>query len=98
MSPALCALLLKPASSGPRGPLKWFAWLVDKSRNGYVRASGLLIRHLILTMLVLALAGGAVYFLFSHTPSGFLPIVAGNPAYLRWLDQETSGGGGTAFA
>lgn len=27
-----------------------------------------------------------------------LPIVAGNPAYLRWLDQETRGVGGTAFA
>lgn len=27
-----------------------------------------------------------------------LPILAGNPAYLRWIEAETTGGGGTAFA
>ncbi|MGE0658623.1 MAG: divalent-cation tolerance protein CutA [Reyranellaceae bacterium] len=27
-----------------------------------------------------------------------LPIVAGNPAYLRWIETETTGGGSTAFA
>ena len=27
-----------------------------------------------------------------------LPILAGNPAYLRWIDEETTAGGSTAFA
>lgn len=73
LAPALCALLLKP-SRGSRGPLRWFTWLVDKSRNGYVRVVTLLLRHILITLLFLALFVGATVYLFNNTPSGFLPF------------------------
>ena len=72
LAPALCGMLLKP-NSGPRGLLRLFSWLVDKSRNGYVRVVGVLLRYLLFTLLLLAVLAGAVVYLFGQTPSGFLP-------------------------
>lgn len=73
LSPALAAVLFKPRSGIPRGPLKWFAFAVDKSRNGYVRVVGLMLRRLILTSLVFAVFAAAAYGLFRTAPTGFLP-------------------------
>ena len=73
LSPALCALLLKPGKGKPRGPLGWFSSLIEGSRKGYVKVVGLLVRHAILTMLVLAAVGGSTYYLFKTIPTGFIP-------------------------
>lgn len=72
LSPALCALLLKP-SSAPKGVFKKFDQLVNWTRKGYVSKVSFLNRRLFLSMGLLAAMGGGVYHMFSTTPTGFLP-------------------------
>lgn len=74
LSPALCRLLLKPDSGLARGPLRTFAWLVDRSRDGYVRVCGLMLRHLLISLLLVLLFVALTGVLFQRAPSGFLPI------------------------
>lgn len=74
LAPALCSLLLKPNAGKPRGLLRLFAWLVDKSRNGYVRVAGFLIRHVVFAALILAIFAGATYYLFNKVPTAFIPF------------------------
>ena len=77
LSPALCALLLKPKkeSKGPLG--RFFAWfnrIFGRATNGYVRGSGLLIRKSGFALVFLALVAVAAVLLGSHLPSAFLPV------------------------
>lgn len=73
LSPALCALLLKPrAVSQPRWGRAFNRW-VDKVRCLYGRAAGILIRRGVLTGLALALAACFIYPLSQKVPSSFLP-------------------------
>jgi HAE1 family hydrophobic/amphiphilic exporter-1 len=76
LSPALSSLILKPKkqSKGPLG--KFFAWFnrgFNKMTNGYVNLSGLLIRRMVVSVLILVgfivLSG----LLGKRLPSGFLP-------------------------
>lgn len=73
LAPALAAVLFKPQRGGPRGPLKWFSAGVDKTRNGYVRVVGVMLRRLLLTSLVFVIFAGATFALFRTAPTGFLP-------------------------
>jgi hydrophobic/amphiphilic exporter-1 (mainly G- bacteria), HAE1 family len=76
LSPALSALLLRPRKEG-RGPLASFFRVFnrgfDKARNGYIGASGFLIRKAVLAVVILLgfglLAGG----LGKKVPGSFLP-------------------------
>ncbi len=76
LSPALCSLILKPKkqSKGPLG--KFFAWfnrVFNKMTKGYVNLSGLLIRRMVVSLLIL---GGFIVLsglLGKRLPSGFLP-------------------------
>src|SRR4030095_16281205 len=46
LSPALRAMLLRRGQRGyRRGPLGWFARLLEKTRDGYGRAVGFLVRY-----------------------------------------------------
>ena len=72
LGPALCVLLLKEQTP-VKGPLKWFARAVDKSRDGYVTVVKLLLRRVGLSLLVLAAIAAATAYMFKQTPSGFLP-------------------------
>lgn len=72
LSPALCALLLKP-NSEPRGLFKKFDQLVNWTRKGYVKKVAFLNRRLFLSLGLLAAMGGGVFHMFSTTPTGFLP-------------------------
>lgn len=74
LAPALATVLFKPESGIPRGPLKWFALAVDKTRNGYVRVVTMMLRRLILTLLVFAIFAAAAFALFRSAPTGFLPV------------------------
>lgn len=74
LAPALSAILFKPDSGIPRGPLKWFSAAVDRSRDGYVAVVGLMLRRIFLTLVVFALFVAAAFMLFRDAPSGFLPI------------------------
>ena len=76
LSPALCALLLKPKTQNT-GPLaRFFAWfnrVFGRTTDGYVRGSGLLIRKsgFALAFLVLVAVGSVL--LGKRLPSAFLP-------------------------
>lgn len=73
LAPAVCAILFKKGAGVPRGPLKWFASLVNASRNGYVRVVGVMARRLVLSLVVFAIFGGATFMMFRIAPTGFLP-------------------------
>jgi hydrophobic/amphiphilic exporter-1 (mainly G- bacteria), HAE1 family len=77
LSPALCALLLKPKKES-KGPLaRFFAWfnrIFGHTTNGYVRTSGLLIRKSGFSLVFLALVAVAAVLLGGRLPSSFLPV------------------------
>ncbi|MDQ6435886.1 multidrug efflux RND transporter permease subunit [Mesorhizobium sp. LHD-90] len=72
LSPALCAVLLrhpKPA----RGPFRWFNVGLDGTRNGYTGITGFLARRSLVAGLLVVLVGGAAYWMFTKTPTAFIP-------------------------
>ena len=82
LSPALCALLLKPHEEHPKrsqltAPIRWFFngfnWLFDRLSPGY----GALTRRLVrLSVLVLVVYGGLIglaVYQFQRAPTGFIP-------------------------
>ncbi|NQW08550.1 MAG: multidrug efflux RND transporter permease subunit [Alphaproteobacteria bacterium] len=73
LAPALSAMLFKSGGAKPRGPLRWFSNLVDRSRDGYVRVVALMLRRLGLSALLFGLFVVASGVLFQQAPSGFLP-------------------------
>ena len=73
LSPALCAVLLRPRSGQRRGPLAWVSRRIDDARNGYVRGAAVIARRAVVGVLLLVFAFGAVGALFRAVPSGFLP-------------------------
>jgi hydrophobe/amphiphile efflux-1 (HAE1) family protein len=76
LSPALCALILRPRRR-TRGPLgfflRGFARLVDRTRSGYTRCVALLIRRAVLSLLILALFWAGAGKLLKVLPTGFVP-------------------------
>ncbi|MFO1144316.1 MAG: multidrug efflux RND transporter permease subunit [Amaricoccus sp.] len=73
LSPALCAVLLKPHHGPKRGILGWISRRIDGARDGYVKIAGHIARRMVVGLLLLALSFGAVAWLFRVVPSGFLP-------------------------
>src|SRR5579859_2876264 len=81
LSPALAALLLKPASiksqSKKNGWLQrffdGFNRLFGRATEGYLRWSGVLIRKGAVAIAVLVVAGAGAAFLSSRVPASFLP-------------------------
>ncbi len=74
LSPALCALLLKPThDKQPLAPFRWFNRGVDRTTTLYAGAAAVLVRRLAVTLLVLLLSAAAVGLMFKKTPGGFLP-------------------------
>src|ERR1700691_1001622 len=76
LSPALCALLLKPRKER-RGPLgrffAWFSRVFGRTTNGYVRGSGFLIRKSGFALVFLLLVAVGAVLLGKRIPSSFLP-------------------------
>ena len=73
LTPALCALILKPHQPGRRNWLGWFNRGVVGATGGYVGAVGYLItRPLRVLIVFVGLAGGA-YLLYSGLASSFVP-------------------------
>ena len=73
LSPALCSVLLKEPKVIRRGPLAWFNRVLESSRNVYVTITAWLVRRLAVALLICAGVFGAGYFLFTHSPTSFLP-------------------------
>jgi multidrug efflux pump len=76
LTPALCAMLLKPTGHGAGGS-RWFGWFnrgFGKATNGYVRSvDRLVLRPLGMLVLFAALLGGA-YYLYTRLPESFVPL------------------------
>jgi hydrophobic/amphiphilic exporter-1 (mainly G- bacteria), HAE1 family len=76
LSPALAAMLLKPARPA-RGPLgaffRGFNKVFDTSTTGYVTVCRLLIRRAILTVLIVGVVIAGVALLGKALPAGFIP-------------------------
>ena len=73
LSPALCALLLKPHHGPRRGPIGYVMRFIDRVRDGYGAIVARLVRIALISLPLVALAGFAVYALGKATPTGFLP-------------------------
>ena len=73
LSPALCALLLKPHHGPRRGPIGYVMRFIDRVRDGYGAIVARLVRIALISLPIVALAGFAVYALGKATPTGFLP-------------------------
>jgi HAE1 family hydrophobic/amphiphilic exporter-1 len=76
LSPALCALLLRPrkAGAGPLGAFfGWFNRLFGHATEGYVQLSALLIRRSGFAIVLLLLFAGAAFLLGRKLPTSFLP-------------------------
>ncbi len=73
LSPALCAILLKPHHGPKRGVLGWISRGIDRTRNGYAHVAGGIARRAVIGLVLLAVAIGASGWLFRVVPTGFLP-------------------------
>lgn len=71
LSPALCAVFLRPASR--RGPMRLLLGGIDRVRDGYSAVVRRLVRVSALSILLIAGFGGGAFWLMTHTPTGFLP-------------------------
>jgi hydrophobe/amphiphile efflux-1 (HAE1) family protein len=77
LTPALCAVMLKPRPQGEaRRPNRFFGWFnrgFDRMLGGYERLVGWAIRGMVLSLgLLVAFTAGA-WLLFRHVPSEFVP-------------------------
>lgn len=73
LSPALCATILNITKPKQHGPLKWFNVTLSKVRGGYVTLSTALARRAIITVVILVCVFCGMQFLYSISPSSFLP-------------------------
>ncbi len=76
LSPALCALLLRPRekSGGPLGKFYgWFNRMFGRTTNGYVSASRSLIRKSAVSFIILAAFAAGAVLLGKRLPTAFLP-------------------------
>jgi multidrug efflux pump len=73
LSPALCAVFLRPSHGPKRGPIRYVLAGIDRARDGYAWAVERLVNRAVLGLIALAVvlvgAGG----LFNAVPTGFLP-------------------------
>ena len=76
LSPALAAMLLKPAKP-VRGPIgaffRGFNKFFDKTTNGYVKGTTMLVRKSILTIGLVAIVAIGAGFFGGKLPAGFIP-------------------------
>lgn len=74
LSPALSVTLLRRARTGRRrGPLGWFARLLDATRNGYGRIVARLLRVPVVPLALLGAAFFGAVVIFGRLPSTLLP-------------------------
>lgn len=72
LSPALCALLLRPWERR-RGPMAWVSRRIEGIRNGYTAIVTRLVRISALSLVAVALAFAGYWGLSRTIPTGFLP-------------------------
>ncbi len=73
MSPALCALLLRPTRERRNFFFRAFNWTYGKGQALYLRALGLVVRRAVLMLPVFVVLAAVAYLGFESLPTGFLP-------------------------
>ncbi|MBX5481963.1 MAG: efflux RND transporter permease subunit [Myxococcaceae bacterium] len=78
LSPALCALLLRPHEEGRRGrwgarAFRWFNRAFERTTRGYVRLTHALVRRAAFSLLAVGLFAAAAILLARRTPKSFIP-------------------------
>jgi hydrophobe/amphiphile efflux-1 (HAE1) family protein len=73
LSPALCALILRPPRESRFLPFRVFNRVLDASRNGYLSLLKRFARRLALAAVFLLAALGGIYGFFRVLPTGFIP-------------------------
>ncbi|MDA8231181.1 MAG: multidrug efflux RND transporter permease subunit [Magnetospirillum sp.] len=72
LSPALCALLLRPGRQA-HGPMRWILGAIARAQSGYAGIAARLVRRSAFSLLFLGLVLGTAALLLTVTPTGFLP-------------------------
>ena len=72
LSPALCALVLRPTKT-PRGFFRLFNIGLNWTRNCYLFVGGILVRRTLLTILLFGLILFGNYYIYQRLPAAFLP-------------------------
>jgi len=73
LSPALCALVLRPSHGPRRGPIRHVLRAIDRVRDGYAALVRRLVRVAALSLLLTAGFAFGIWSVSTRTPSGFLP-------------------------
>ena len=73
LSPALAALLLKPAHGEKRGLIKWFENSLERVTGGYVSGTRAVVRRATLAFVAFVAVVGSSIWVFSIWPSAFVP-------------------------
>ncbi len=73
MSPALCAIVLRPTPKKKMLFFRWFDSIFDRSRNGYEAVVRIMVRRSLITMLLFAGIAFAAWTGFTSLPTGFVP-------------------------
>ena len=73
LSPALCAIFLRPHHGPRRGVMGYVMRSIDTVRDGYGSAVARLVRFAVVGLAMVAAAAAGTYGLAGITPTGFLP-------------------------
>ena len=73
LSPALCALLLKPHHGPRKGPIGYVMRGIDRVRDAYGTVVARLVRISVIGLVMVGVAMGGIWGLLRVTPEGFLP-------------------------
>jgi len=72
LTPALCSLIMRPEHK-PAKFMSEVLGFIDRVRDGYAHLIGKSLRFIPLMMLILAGFAFGTYYIYKHTPGGFLP-------------------------
>ncbi|MBQ9787713.1 MAG: efflux RND transporter permease subunit [Lentisphaeria bacterium] len=73
LSPALCALILRPAPKKKALFFRTFDYVLNSTKKGFISFSRVMIRRFIVTVLLMLAALAACCFFGTRIPGGFLP-------------------------
>ena len=90
LTPALCALLLKPGHGEPWLPFRVFNRGFDWLTRRFIGGTGFFLRHAVVALAVVALMLGVTWWLFQRVPGG---ARAGRGPGLRLPRDDAAAGG-----
>ena len=73
LSPALCALLLKPGHQEPAAPFRWFNRLFERLTDGYTSGVRFFLKRSVVGLLLFGLMIALLAVLFNRVPSSLVP-------------------------